>query len=46
MWPGITPLNVWDLTYGVWALYVEHERQLAEEVSRAQQGPDLESVRT
>lgn len=38
-WPGITPLNVWDMTYGMWRLYVaaaEFER--AERRKEARRG--------
>jgi hypothetical protein len=29
-WPGITPLNVWDLTYEVWLLYVAAAKEIAD----------------
>lgn len=26
VWPGITPLNVWDLTLMMWLKFVNHAR--------------------
>jgi hypothetical protein len=40
VWPGITPLNVWDLTYDFWLLYA-----LAAEQKDKQEKADRERRR-
>jgi len=39
LWPGVTPLNVWDLELGVWCLFAmatdQHEKQLRQQARRS-----------
>jgi len=35
-WPGITPLNVWDLPYDMWLLYLRAHKDLRDEMKRRQ----------
>ncbi|WP_181036363.1 hypothetical protein [Arthrobacter sp. B1805] len=31
VWPGITPLNVWEMRYDMWLLFVRNARVWEEE---------------
>ncbi|GGJ74383.1 hypothetical protein GCM10007173_36650 [Glutamicibacter ardleyensis] len=37
MWPGITPLNVWEMRYDMWVLYVKNAEKWSEQQKKARE---------
>lgn len=34
-WPGITPLNVWDLPYDMWLMYLDELKHIKEKLKES-----------